>query len=154
MHNTCMCIYVHLFIYKIKFLIKNWLMWLWKLRIPWSALCKLEVQKANGIVQRLESKEARWMDVAIWIWMPEDQEAESRRNWHPSSFCQAESDFNCLSPFYSIQVHRGFADAHSHGRDGGHLLYPAHQSRATHPGNTFIDTSRIPGFLWFSQTDT
>ena len=79
------------------------------------------------------------MYVPIWIWMPEDQKAESRRR-PASRLISSSREWLLLSfTFHSIQVLRGFADAHSHGRDGGHLFYSARQFSS---GNTLIDTLR------------
>lgn len=74
MHNTCMCIYVHLFIYKIKFLIRNWLMWLWKLRIPWSALCKLENPESQW-----DSSKAWEQEVCCWTSQFESECLKTKR---------------------------------------------------------------------------
>lgn len=37
-------------------IIRNWLTWLWRLRIPWPAICKLETQESGGTVPGLVQK--------------------------------------------------------------------------------------------------
>lgn len=90
---------MHLFIYKIKFLIRNWLVWLWKLRIPWSALCKLETPASQWDSSKAWEQEIWWCTFQFeseWLKTKRLRAGEDR---HPSSFCQAESDFSFLSLF-------------------------------------------------------
>lgn len=94
-----MCKYVHLLIYKIYFLIRNCLMWLWKLRIPWSALCKLENSENQWDSSKAWEQEVWWCTFQFESECLKTKRLRAGEDQHPSSFCQAESDFSFLSLF-------------------------------------------------------
>ena len=88
--------------------------------------------------------------------MAEDQEAESRRKPVSQLILVTSALFHFLLP----PGPQGFADAHSCGGDGGHLLHSVHQFSATHfwkhPHRHMEKQCSIKylGILWISQIDT